>query len=77
MVVENRLRMEWSYSENIHRRETIEGLAQAYLQALQQLIDHCLSTDSQPDEIAYVDGDVNQNDLEAILAELNQTAGEE
>jgi hypothetical protein len=29
------------YSEAVHRRENIEGLAQGYLEALQELIAHC------------------------------------
>jgi amino acid adenylation domain-containing protein/non-ribosomal peptide synthase protein (TIGR01720 family) len=41
-----RLQLEWTYSERIHRRETIEGLAQNYSSALRALIAHCLSTEA-------------------------------
>ncbi|WP_085704955.1 non-ribosomal peptide synthetase [Pseudomonas sp. B8(2017)] len=35
------LRLEWTFSQDIHRRETIEQLAQAYQQALAEIIEHC------------------------------------
>jgi amino acid adenylation domain-containing protein/non-ribosomal peptide synthase protein (TIGR01720 family) len=35
------LQITWVYSEAEHRRGTIEGLAQRYLEALQELIAHC------------------------------------
>jgi amino acid adenylation domain-containing protein/non-ribosomal peptide synthase protein (TIGR01720 family) len=41
-----RLQLEWTYSERIHRHETIEYLAQNYSSALRALIAHCLSTEA-------------------------------
>jgi non-ribosomal peptide synthase protein (TIGR01720 family) len=41
-----RLQLEWSYSENFHRRATIEHLAQDYLAALRTLIAHCQSPEA-------------------------------
>ncbi|MGE0127970.1 MAG: amino acid adenylation domain-containing protein [Blastocatellales bacterium] len=41
-----RLQLEWTYSERIHRHETIEHLAQSYSTALRALIAHCLSTEA-------------------------------
>jgi non-ribosomal peptide synthase protein (TIGR01720 family) len=35
------LQLTWVYSEAVHRRGTIEGLAQGYIEALQELIAHC------------------------------------
>ncbi len=35
------LRMGWSYSEEVHRRETIERLAARFTAHLRELIDHC------------------------------------
>lgn len=35
------LRLEWTFSQDVHRRETIEQLAQAYQQALAAIIEHC------------------------------------
>ncbi|HEX8087809.1 MAG TPA: amino acid adenylation domain-containing protein, partial [Blastocatellia bacterium] len=45
-VIAGRLRLEWVYSENIHRRETIEGLAHQFIEALGSIIDHCLSDEA-------------------------------
>ncbi|NQD58262.1 amino acid adenylation domain-containing protein, partial [Pseudomonas sp. CM25] len=38
------LRLEWTFSQDVHHRETIERLAQAYLQALGQIIEHCCAS---------------------------------
>jgi len=35
------LRLEWTFSQDIHHRETIEQLAQAYQRALTDIIEHC------------------------------------
>jgi amino acid adenylation domain-containing protein/non-ribosomal peptide synthase protein (TIGR01720 family) len=45
-ISEGRLHLEWTYSERIHRPETIEYLAQNYSSALRALIAHCLSTEA-------------------------------
>jgi len=40
------LQLSWSYSENIHRRETISQLAEGFVEALQSLITHCRSAEA-------------------------------
>jgi non-ribosomal peptide synthase protein (TIGR01720 family) len=40
-VREGRLRMDWNFSENVHRRCTIELVAQEFIEALRLLIAHC------------------------------------
>ena len=40
-VIGGQLQIDWIYSENLHQRETIAGLAQALMSALQLLMDHC------------------------------------
>lgn len=40
------LRVAWIYSEQIHKRSTVEYLAQRYVEALQRLIAHCLAPES-------------------------------
>ncbi len=42
-VAEGRLSVVWAYSENIHRRETIETVAQRFMAELRALLAHCLS----------------------------------
>jgi non-ribosomal peptide synthase protein (TIGR01720 family) len=40
------LQAEWSYSTNLHRRETIENLAHSFINALRRLIRHCQSPEA-------------------------------
>ncbi|NJR55457.1 MAG: hypothetical protein HC768_13350 [Acaryochloris sp. CRU_2_0] len=42
-VLDGKLQLEWSYSDQVHKATTIETLASQYLQTLQHLIDHCLA----------------------------------
>ena len=42
-VVDGRLGMDWSYSEAVHERRTIEDLAKGFERALRELIAHCRS----------------------------------
>ncbi|HEY0603571.1 MAG TPA: amino acid adenylation domain-containing protein [Herpetosiphonaceae bacterium] len=41
LIVGGRLRLDWTYSGQVHDRSTIERLAGAYLEALRALIRHC------------------------------------
>src|SRR5205085_4494365 len=41
LVAEGQLRMSWGYSEAVHRRETIEGVAAEFVAALREVIAHC------------------------------------
>jgi len=43
VVAGGRLQMRWLYSRNLHRRSTVEALAESYLEELRRLVDHCLS----------------------------------
>jgi len=41
IISDGQLRISWTYSQNIHRHETIQMLAKKFLQALRTLISHC------------------------------------
>ena len=45
LIVSSCLRLDWTYSSDLHERETIEALAQHYLAALRGLIAHCQSVE--------------------------------
>jgi amino acid adenylation domain-containing protein/non-ribosomal peptide synthase protein (TIGR01720 family) len=67
-IMNNVLQVHWSYSEAVHRRETIENLAQNYLAALVTIIRHCQS----PGAGGYTPSDfplarVSQSDLDRAL----------
>jgi non-ribosomal peptide synthase protein (TIGR01720 family) len=38
--------VEWTYSSNLHRRTTVTGLAQRFIEALRLLIVHCQSPEA-------------------------------
>ncbi|WP_414542076.1 amino acid adenylation domain-containing protein [Nostoc sp. CCY0012] len=43
IVSQGQLQVSWTYSEAIHRQATIEHLAARFIEALQQMIDHCVT----------------------------------
>ena len=45
-VVEGRLHLQWSYSERVHQRATVERLSQGFLEALEALMVHCRSPEA-------------------------------
>jgi non-ribosomal peptide synthase protein (TIGR01720 family) len=40
-IFDGQLQMTWTYSEGLHRRSTIEKLAESFIEALRNLIEHC------------------------------------
>jgi non-ribosomal peptide synthase protein (TIGR01720 family) len=67
-----RLRAEWTYSAEIHNSVTVEKLAHDFLEELQALIAHCLSTKAG----AYTPSDfplarINQTQLDELLQTRN------
>jgi len=72
-VLGGQLQLEWTYSEQIHQRSTIERLAQGFVEALRSLITHCQS----PEAGGYTPSDfqkakVNQKDLDRLFAQINR-----
>ena len=71
-IIGGQLHFDWTYSEQVHRRSTIERLAQAYLSALRGLIAHCQSpeaggyTPSDFPEMAF-----SQEELDDLIVELS------
>jgi amino acid adenylation domain-containing protein/non-ribosomal peptide synthase protein (TIGR01720 family) len=69
LVREGQLRLDWTYSRAIHRLSTIENLAQNFLTALQQLIEHCQSSEAggyTPSDFSLAQ--LEQEQLDAVLA---------
>jgi len=72
-VLGGQLQLEWTYSEQIHQRTTIEQLAQELVETLRSLITHCQS----PEAGGYTPSDfqkakVNQKDLDRLFAQINR-----
>ncbi|MFZ5918977.1 MAG: amino acid adenylation domain-containing protein [Chloroflexota bacterium] len=71
-----RLHLEWSYSENLHRRETIEKLAASYKEALLGLIrqsETCDAIGFVPSD--FVEFEWDQEDLTDIMSEISKVMG--
>ena len=73
LIIDNQLRVNWNYSKKIHRRSTIERLAQGFLAALQVLVTHCQS----PEDRGYTpsdfpEADLSQQDLDRFLGKINR-----
>ncbi len=74
MVIDSCLQLNWTYSCNLHRKSTIESLAQSYLANLRSLILHCQSPDAggfTPSDFAeFKRSKWDRDDLEAITAAI-------
>jgi non-ribosomal peptide synthase protein (TIGR01720 family) len=68
-----RLLMNWSYSEAVHRRETIEKVAEGFTAALRKIIAHCQSPEAggyTPSD--FPDADLSQSELDDLIASMGQ-----
>src|SRR5205807_1974650 len=77
-VTSGELRLEWTYSESIHRRETVERLAQSYIEELQTLI---AQARSRVDAASFSPADfprakLSPQELNKVLAKLTGSQGE-
>jgi non-ribosomal peptide synthase protein (TIGR01720 family) len=72
-VTGGELRLEWTYSENLHREETIVRLARRYIDELRELI----ARSRTGDKASYSPSDfpqakLSQEDLNKVLARLGR-----
>jgi microcystin synthetase protein McyA len=70
-VYGDRFELDWAYSENFHKRSTVDGLAQQYIEDLRCLIDHCLSRNVRtftPSDFSKAK--LTQRDLDTLLSTL-------
>jgi non-ribosomal peptide synthase protein (TIGR01720 family) len=70
-VADGSLQISMTYSHNLHRRETIGRLAEAFVEELRALIEHCRSAQ----EISYTpsdfpDAELNQQELDELITSL-------
>ena len=74
MVAQGRFHIAWRYSADLHRRETIEALAQRYVETLRAIIAHCQT----PGVGSYTPSDfsgagLNQAKLDKIMTKIRAT----
>ena len=75
-VVGGCLETEWTYGRELHRRETVERVAAQAQGALRDLIAHCVSPEAggyTPSD--FPQADLNQVELDALLRDLEGSAG--
>jgi len=71
MVTGGELKLQWTYSDNLHRQETIEHLAQHHLQELRMLIDQSQAggeTVLSPSD--FPSANLSREELEKVLAKI-------
>jgi len=71
-VADGRLQVSLTYSQRLHRRETISSLAEAFVEELRALIEHCRNAP----EISYTpsdfpDAELNQQELDELITSLS------
>ncbi|MBP5975680.1 amino acid adenylation domain-containing protein [Brasilonema sp. CT11] len=71
IIINEKLQIDWTYSSNIHQHETIENIAQEFVETLQDIIAHCLS----PENAGYTPTDfpliqLNQLEIDQIFQNL-------
>ncbi|HEV2801336.1 MAG TPA: amino acid adenylation domain-containing protein [Pyrinomonadaceae bacterium] len=68
-----RLAVEWTFSRNLYRRETVERLAGDFLASLRELIADCRSGQAEsytPSD--FPEADLDEDDLNLLLAQIKQ-----
>ena len=71
-VASSKLQMNWTYSQNVHQRLTVERLAFGLIEALSSIIAHCQSPDAggfTPSDFSEVE--LSQEDLDELVAKIN------
>jgi non-ribosomal peptide synthase protein (TIGR01720 family) len=68
LVIDGQLEVWWTYSERLHKAETIQNLGQSFVSALRSLIAHCQSSNAggyTPSDFPL--SDLNQETLDRFL----------
>jgi len=73
IVVQEQLQLHWTYSKPIHRRETIENLANNFIETIRSLVTHCQSVEI----IMYTPSDfpkanLNKHNLDKFITKITQ-----
>ena len=67
-VSKGRFRANWSYSRNLHRAETVEAVANAYVTGLRELLADCCGDEARRDEQVPTLTGFDPRDLDTIRA---------
>jgi non-ribosomal peptide synthase protein (TIGR01720 family) len=75
-IAGGKLQLDWNYSENLHRRWTIERLAQHFMNELKAIIAHCTTKETgefTPSDFTLVK--LDQKKLDKVMRKLGKGAG--
>ncbi|WP_417852003.1 condensation domain-containing protein [Tumebacillus lipolyticus] len=75
-VINGELEVCWEFSTSIHHRETVERVAQDFVDELRALIQHCLDPNAggfTPSD--FPEANINQQDLDKFLSTLGKLGG--
>jgi non-ribosomal peptide synthase protein (TIGR01720 family) len=75
MVREGRMRVQWSYSGKLERREAVERVAGRYVESLRQILEHCRSAEAggyTPSDFPLAN--LRDEDFKQIAAMLEESA---
>ena len=78
LVADGQLHLQWTYSDHVHRRQTVERLAQGLVDGLRALIAHCRSRNAgvaryTPADFPLVE--LDEQKLDRILAAVSKKKG--
>jgi len=71
-IIEEQLKLTWTYSKNFYNKSVIDNLGEKYLEALIKLIEHCQSSESggyTPSDFSLAE--LEQNQLDDILGQVD------
>ncbi len=73
-VTSGRFQMVWTHSANQFAEASVRELASDYIQALRQIVTHCLSPDAGGFTPAdFANADLDQGDLDALVSQIGST----
>ncbi len=75
IILQDKLQFNWTYSTAVHRRETIETLAESFIGEMRSIISHCQSLEAEkytPSD--FPRANLSQQDLDKFLAKINRTS---
>jgi len=70
MVTGGELKLQWTFSENIHRHETIERLAQQHLLQLRALIEQARVGETVYSPSDFPSANLTKEQLDKVLAKI-------
>ena len=73
LVIQGKLQVNWTYSQEIYHQSTIANLANNFTEALKVLIDNCQSQETigfTPSD--FPEAEINQQDLDKLIDKISQ-----